>query len=100
MTFASLFPLNLLSPSGEGNVACVLPTLTLGRIQTVTKTMGRMQVVYQDGGEDVDSVPGPWGGCRLCTRSMGRMQAVYQDCGEDVSPPHTIGWALRKGKQD
>ena len=50
----------------------------------MTKTMGRMQVVYQDGGEDVDSVPGrmqtlsqnrgedvdsvpgPWGGCRLC----------------------------------
>lgn len=88
MTLASLFPLNLLSPSGEGNVASVLPTLTLGRIQTVTKTMGRMQVVYQDGGEDVDSVP-------------GRMQTLSQNRGEDVDsvpgpwggfrlcPPHT-----------
>ena len=68
----------------------------------MTKTMGRMQVVCQDGGEDAGCLPGPWGGCcRLCTRTVGRMlQAVYQDRGEDVYPPtHTIGWALRKGKQ-
>ena len=98
-----------MSPSGEGNDACILPTLTLGRVQTVTKTMGRMGVVYQDHGEDTDSVPRPWGGCRLCTRTVGRMQAVYQDrgedagsvpgLGEDLSPTPTMGWALRKGKQ-